>query len=38
VKSVQAQLDRLKAGIVIGNVNVQNVQVPDPCRPPSTTR
>lgn len=29
VKSVQAQLDRLKAGIVIANVNVQNVQVPD---------
>ncbi len=28
-KSVQAQLDRLKAGIVIANVNVQNVQVPD---------
>ena len=29
VKSVQAQLDRLRAGIVISNVNVQNVQVPD---------
>jgi len=29
VKSVQAQLERLKAGIVISNVNVQNVQVPD---------
>ena len=29
VKSIQAQLDRLKAGIVISNVNVQNVQVPD---------
>lgn len=29
VKSVQSQLDRLKAGIVIANVNVQNVQVPD---------
>ena len=28
-KSVQAQLDRLKAGIVVSNVNVQNVQVPD---------
>jgi membrane protease subunit HflK len=30
VKSVQDQLDRLKAGIVISNVNVQNVFVPDP--------
>jgi membrane protease subunit HflK len=30
VKSVQAQVDRLKAGIVIVTVNVQNVQVPDP--------
>ena len=30
VKSIQAQLDRLKAGIVIANVNMQNVQVPDP--------
>ncbi len=29
VKSIQAQLDRLKAGVVISNVNVQNVQVPD---------
>ncbi len=29
VKSIQVQLDRLKAGIVIANVNVQNVQVPD---------
>ncbi len=29
VKSVQAQLDRLKAGILIATVNVQNVQVPD---------
>ena len=29
VKSIQVQLDRLKAGIVITNVNVQNVQVPD---------
>jgi modulator of FtsH protease HflK len=29
VKSIQAQLDRLKAGITIANVNVQNVQVPD---------
>ena len=29
VKSVQNQLDRLKAGIIIANVNVQNVQVPD---------
>lgn len=29
VKSVQVQLDRLHAGIVISNVNVQNVQVPD---------
>jgi membrane protease subunit HflK len=29
VKSVQSQLDRLKAGIVISNVNVQNVLVPD---------
>jgi modulator of FtsH protease HflK len=29
VKSVQSQMDRLKAGIVIANVNVQNVQVPD---------
>ncbi len=29
VKSVQAQLDRLKAGIVIVNVNVQSVQAPE---------
>ncbi len=29
VKSIQAQLDRLKAGIVIGNVNMQSVQVPE---------
>ncbi len=29
VKSVQAQLDRLNAGIVISNINVQNVQVPE---------
>ena len=29
VKSVQQQLDRLRAGIIISNVNVQNVQVPD---------
>jgi membrane protease subunit HflK len=29
VKSVQAQLERLGAGIIIANVNVQNVQVPD---------
>ena len=29
VKSIQAQLDRLKAGVVIRNVNVQNVQVPE---------
>jgi len=29
VSSIQAQLDRLKAGIVISNVNMQNVQVPD---------
>ena len=29
VKSIQGQLDRLKAGILIVNVNVQNVQVPD---------
>ena len=29
VKSVQAQLDRLNAGILVVNVNVQNVQVPD---------
>jgi membrane protease subunit HflK len=29
VKSVQAQLDRLNAGILIVNVNVQHVQVPE---------
>jgi modulator of FtsH protease HflK len=29
VKSVQAQLDRLNAGIVVANINVQNVQVPE---------
>ena len=29
VKSIQAQLDRLKAGILVANVNVQNVQVPE---------
>ncbi len=29
VKSIQAQMERLKAGVVISNVNVQNVQVPD---------
>jgi membrane protease subunit HflK len=29
VKSIQAQLDRLKAGIIIGNVNMQSVQVPE---------
>jgi membrane protease subunit HflK len=29
VKSIQAQLDRLKAGIVIANVNMQSVQVPE---------
>ncbi|HTP73309.1 MAG TPA: FtsH protease activity modulator HflK [Burkholderiaceae bacterium] len=29
VKSVQAQLDRLNAGILVVNVNVQNVQVPE---------
>jgi modulator of FtsH protease HflK len=29
VKSIQAQLDRLKAGIVVANVNMQSVQVPD---------
>ncbi|MBL8362060.1 MAG: FtsH protease activity modulator HflK [Rubrivivax sp.] len=28
-KSVQTQLDRLRTGILIANVNVQNVQVPD---------
>ena len=29
VRSIQAQLDRLKAGIVIVNVNVQSVQAPE---------
>jgi modulator of FtsH protease HflK len=29
VKSIQAQLDRLRAGIVVANVNVQNVQAPE---------
>jgi membrane protease subunit HflK len=29
VKSIQVQLDRLKCGIVVANVNMQNVQVPD---------
>ena len=29
VKSVQAQLDRLNAGILVVNVNVQNVQAPE---------
>jgi modulator of FtsH protease HflK len=29
VKSLQAQLDRLNTGIVVQNVNVQNVQVPE---------
>ena len=29
VKSIQGQLDRLKAGILVANVNVQNVQVPE---------
>ncbi|MBI3156116.1 MAG: FtsH protease activity modulator HflK, partial [Burkholderiales bacterium] len=29
VRSIQAQLDRLNAGIVIANVNVQSVQVPE---------
>jgi membrane protease subunit HflK len=29
VKSIQVQLDRLKAGIVIANVNMQSVQVPE---------
>ena len=29
VKNIQVQLDRLKAGILIANVNVQSVQVPD---------
>jgi len=29
VRSIQSQLDRLKAGIVVSNVNLQSVQVPD---------
>jgi membrane protease subunit HflK len=29
VKSIQAQLDRLNAGVIVANVNVQNVQVPE---------
>jgi membrane protease subunit HflK len=29
VKSIQAQLDRLKAGIVVANVNISSVQVPE---------
>ena len=29
MKSLQAQLDRLNAGILVSNVNVQNVQVPE---------
>jgi membrane protease subunit HflK len=29
MKSLQAQLDRLNTGIVVANVNVQNVQVPE---------
>ncbi|MFM8343109.1 MAG: FtsH protease activity modulator HflK [Betaproteobacteria bacterium] len=29
VKSVQAQLDRLNSGILVANINVQNVQVPE---------
>ncbi len=29
VKSVQAQIDRLKTGILVVNVNVQNVQAPE---------
>jgi membrane protease subunit HflK len=29
VKNIQGQLDRVKAGIVVANVNMQNVQVPD---------
>jgi membrane protease subunit HflK len=29
VKSIQGQLDRLKAGILVANVNVQNVQAPE---------
>ncbi len=29
VKSVQSQLDRLNSGIIVANINVQNVQVPE---------
>ncbi len=29
VRSIQAQLDRLKAGITVANVNMQSVQVPE---------
>ncbi|MET0383474.1 MAG: FtsH protease activity modulator HflK [Burkholderiaceae bacterium] len=29
IKSIQAQLDRLKAGILIANVNIENVVVPE---------
>jgi membrane protease subunit HflK len=29
VRSIQSQLDRLNAGIVVSNVNLQSVQVPD---------
>lgn len=29
VTSIQAQLDRLKSGIIVANVNVQHVQVPE---------
>lgn len=29
VKSIQAQLDRLRAGVVVANVNVQSVQAPE---------
>lgn len=29
VKSIQSQIDRLNAGILVANVNVQNVQVPE---------
>lgn len=29
VKSIQQQLDRLNAGIIVSNVNVQNVQAPE---------
>ena len=33
VRSVQSQLDRLKTGIVVVNVNVQSVQPPEPVLP-----